>query len=179
MYVLTSTVCFIGMPGTGKSTLSKQIANHFDLPFMDLDESLEHHQGKSIAALWQSDGEASFRILERFHLIKALSGPPIVLSAGGGTPCFFDNMSLINAFSFSIYLKLDHPNAMNELFQGTHPVFNETEDPKEQWIKLLHRRTSFYESAHFIQDAYKVEPNVFKAVSNFCLHRGIITSNSD
>jgi shikimate kinase len=118
-------------------------------------------------------GEPQFRIMERFCLLQALTQGYHILSSGGGTPCFFDNMSLINKYCFSIYLKSTKPLLTREMQEGMHPVFKNG-PVVEKWNDLLQKRSIYYERAHLIQNAYASEPNVLEAVSSFCLKENII-----
>ncbi len=174
MYELTTTISLIGMPGVGKSYLGRQLASSLQLNLIDLDVCIENQTGMSIPLLWSKFGEMNFRCLERFFLMKALTQKPLILSCGGGTPCFFDNMNCIRSFSYSIYLKSEIPAITEQMLNGNHPIFKSTLDPQSEWNAILDKRRSKYESAHQILKSYSHEPNLFDAVSSFCLDKKIL-----
>ncbi len=92
--------------GSGKTTLGKKFATKLGIAFFDLDEEIEKVEHKSINELFSDHGEDGFRIIESKTLNKVINNNEnFVLSLGGGTPCFYDNMELINQSGISIYLK--------------------------------------------------------------------------
>ena len=96
----------VGLPGAGKTTLGRQLAAHFNRPFLDLDAAIEAQAGRSVRTIFAEDGEAGFRAVEAAVLRAALAhpGPPLVLATGGGTPCFHDNMALLNQAGPTLWL---------------------------------------------------------------------------
>lgn len=85
-----------GYMGAGKTTLGKAFAREMSVPFIDLDWYIEERFHKSIRELFTERGEASFRELERNMLHEVGEFEDVVVSTGGGTPCFFDNMEYMN-----------------------------------------------------------------------------------
>ena len=81
-----------GYMGAGKTTLGKAFARELNVPFIDLDWYIEERFHKSIRELFVERGEASFRELERNMLHEVSEFEDVIISTGGGTPCFFDNM---------------------------------------------------------------------------------------
>jgi shikimate kinase len=96
----------VGLPGSGKTTLGRQLAAHFNRPFLDLDAAIEARTGRRVREIFAAEGEDYFRALEAATLREALSyaGPPLVLATGGGTPCFHDNMALLNYAGPTLWL---------------------------------------------------------------------------
>ena len=96
----------VGLPGAGKTTLGRQLAAHFNRPFLDLDAAIEAQTGRSVRAIFAGDGEAGFRAVEAAVLraVLAQSAPPLVLATGGGTPCFHDNMTLLTQAGPTLWL---------------------------------------------------------------------------
>jgi shikimate kinase len=96
----------VGLPGAGKTTLGRQLAAHFKRPFLDLDTAIEARTGRGVREIFAEDGEAGFRAVEATVLRDALAhaGPPLVLATGGGTPCFHDNMALLNRVGLTLWL---------------------------------------------------------------------------
>jgi shikimate kinase len=99
-------ISLVGLPGAGKTTLGRQLAAHFNRPFLDLDVAIEARTGRVVRTLFAEDGEAGFRAVEAATLRAALAagGPPLVLATGGGTPCFHDNMALLNQAGITLWL---------------------------------------------------------------------------
>jgi shikimate kinase len=93
--------------GSGKSTVGKKLARNLNLDFFDLDTLIEAKAGKSIPEIFHNSGEDAFRKIERECLSEILSADNYVLSTGGGTPCFFDNMQKMNEKGITIYLKME------------------------------------------------------------------------
>lgn len=96
-------IFLVGFMGSGKTTWGKKIANALQLPFVDLDHEIVENIGMSIPEYFKAHGEDNFRKLEQEYLQKQ-SGRIAVISTGGGTPCFFDNMEWINNNGLSLYL---------------------------------------------------------------------------
>ena len=96
----------VGLPGAGKTTLGRQLAAHFNRPFLDLDHAIEARTGRSVREIFAGEGEAGFRAVEAAVLRATLGagGPPLVLATGGGTPCFQDNMALLNRAGITLWL---------------------------------------------------------------------------
>ena len=98
-------IFLLGLPGSGKTTLGKELSIALRLPFVDLDSEIERHEGKKIVEIFAENGEAYFRKLESIELKKGCtSTAEFVMATGGGTPCFFDNMKWINQAGKSIFL---------------------------------------------------------------------------
>ena len=93
------------MPGSGKSTLGRALAQHFNWRFLDLDAEIVARAGQAIPAIFAEHGEAHFRQLEAEVLRAVVARPgPLVLATGGGTPCFHDNIDVLNTNTFTIWL---------------------------------------------------------------------------
>ena len=77
-------VYLVGMPGAGKTVVGRELAGRLGVPFVDLDTEIEREQGRAIAEIFGSEGEAAFRALEAAALVKAGTHDPSVVSCGGG-----------------------------------------------------------------------------------------------
>ena len=98
-------VVLVGLPGSGKSTFGKQLAKEMDFPFLDLDQLIEERYQLKISEIFSIHGEGTFRDWESLVLQDTLNQDhAFILASGGGTPCFNDNMDLINAEAISVYL---------------------------------------------------------------------------
>ncbi len=98
-------IFLVGYMGCGKSTIGKGLAKLTNSEFVDLDTYIENHYHATISSLFNKYGESNFRLLEQSMLLEVsnLQGD-IVVATGGGTPCFFDNMELMNSVGVTIYI---------------------------------------------------------------------------
>jgi shikimate kinase len=106
-------IFLIGFMGSGKSVSGKKLAASLGLSFADLDTLIESNYKMSIPGIFSQFDETVFRKLETKVLKEFIEGDNFVLSCGGGTPCFNNNMDLIKKSGISIYIKLS-PKALAE-----------------------------------------------------------------
>ena len=97
-------IFLIGYMGAGKTTVGKVLAERLGLSFIDLDFYVEGRFHKTIPQLFAERGEAGFRELERRMLREVAEFEDVLVSCGGGTPCFFDNMDFMNRAGQTVYL---------------------------------------------------------------------------
>ncbi len=148
-------ITLVGMPGSGKSTIAKQVAKQTGLRFIDADNYIENLYHSRISKIFDYVGEAGFREIEHVSLKKILTEEDdFILATGGGMPCFHNNMQLILENSISIYLKIDE----DELFRRLHPskktrplIQNMTNDELKSYIKkTLNNRKNYYRQAEYL-----------------------------
>ena len=145
-------IFLIGYMGSGKSTVGKLLANKLGYSFIDMDAQIEANQFKTVAQIFTDLGEDKFRLLEQKCLHEVSEFDDVVISTGGGTPCFFDNISYMNANGLTIYLKFS-AQELAERLGGTHvakrPVLaNRQGDELLQFItEGLAKREPFYTQA--------------------------------
>ncbi|NQY30928.1 MAG: shikimate kinase [Flavobacteriaceae bacterium] len=150
-------ITLLGYMGSGKSTIGVDLATILEYEFIDLDNFIEEKENLSVKDIFKAKGEIYFRRLENTCLkeIYTLQNN-VVLSLGGGTPCFYGNMELINSEnSKSIYLKLLPKSLSDRLFKEkeNRPLINhlKTEDDLIEFIAIhLFERQSFYNQASSI-----------------------------
>ena len=146
-----------GYMGAGKTTLGKAFACEISVPFIDLDWYIEERFHKSIRELFTERGEASFRELERNMLHEVGEFEDVVVSTGGGTPCFFDNMEFMNETGSTVYLKVSVEELAKrlEICKSTRPVLKgRSGDELVAFIaESLEKRTPHYMKASIVFDA--------------------------
>ena len=95
----------VGYMASGKSTFGKDLAKDKGLHFLELDDSVESREGRSISEIFAKEGEEYFRKREREILHEICNeADEFVLATGGGTPCFFDNMDYMNQAGTTVFL---------------------------------------------------------------------------
>lgn len=104
-------IYLIGYMGSGKTTVGKKLAVRLGYSFLDLDKKIENKYKISIPDLFTKYDEDIFRKLEQETLHDTINLTNTVISTGGGTPCFYNNMELINKHGLSVYLKM-HPKSL-------------------------------------------------------------------
>ncbi|MBI4929392.1 MAG: shikimate kinase [Bacteroidetes bacterium] len=141
-----------GYMGSGKSTVGKRLAEKLNLDFIDFDRHIEQEKGKTIAEIFDAEGEEKFRLLEREHLIKLLAKDNAVISLGGGSPCFHNNMEIINKNGTSVYIEMDAEALVKRLADSRNKrplIRGMNEVDLKFFIETnLKKRQSIYRQAH-------------------------------
>lgn len=164
-------IAIIGYMGSGKSSIGELLAKELNLSFIDLDKEIEEETGYTITETIFNKGELHFRKLERKKLEGVLEGDNFVLSTGGGTPCYYDNIELINNNTLSIYLQNSVKNLYTRLEESTkeRPLIAhlEGESLKEYIGKHLFERNVFYDRATLvIQGGEKSKEEIVSEISS-------------
>lgn len=100
-------IYLIGYMGSGKSRLGRRLSAHLGVQFVDMDDYIEERNCKTVPQLFAELGEEGFREKERKALQELSEFTDIVIATGGGAPCFFDNMDLMNETGTTVYLNID------------------------------------------------------------------------
>lgn len=148
--------------GAGKSTVGKKIATKLGWKWIDLDKVIEDAEDKSIAELFDELGEERFRDLEQSHLKDLINKENLIVSTGGGTPCFYDNMNWMKEHGLTLYINLP-PGALlkrlvNAKNKDARPLLKGKTDKElyDYIVKLLDQRESVYSGANLIIDGTKL-----------------------
>ena len=93
--------------GSGKTTVGKKLAKSLSLSFIDLDDFIQNKYRKTIADIFAEQGEEEFRKIECRALTEVSEIEDVVISTGGGAPCFFDNMNIMNNAGVTLYIEVE------------------------------------------------------------------------
>jgi len=151
-------ILLIGFMGCGKTSLGKKLAKKMDLKFIDLDKIIEQNEQLSVDEIFNNKGEDYFRQLET-NWLSSFEGENYVVSLGGGTSCFNENMGIINSLGTSVYLQMNSGLLTDRLFHSKQkrPLIEKFKNDKPRLIleigKLLKSREVFYKKANVIFEA--------------------------
>ena len=148
----------VGLPGSGKSTLGKQLAERLALPFLDLDDLIEQQTGEAIRDTFAQRGEGVFRQIEQSVLREVIAGhDQFVLATGGGAPCFFDNMDLMNSSGITLFLDVSIPTIVQRMSGdqvSNRPLLQALDQDQlaQEYTAKFEKRLSVYRQAQVIVD---------------------------
>lgn len=147
-------VILIGYMGAGKTTVGKELAKSLGVTFYDLDWYIESRMRKSVKQIFDEGGEEKFRRIEHNMLHEVAEFENVVISCGGGTPCFFDNMEYLNQQGETVYLQSQPEVLMQHLKmgKGVRPLLlNKTQEEIKEFITAqLKEREQFYLKAKHV-----------------------------
>jgi shikimate kinase len=148
-------IFLIGFMGSGKTHWGKQVAQKLSLPFYDLDEVIVVEEKRSITDIFGESGEEYFRSREKEVLEKIVDeNTNMVLSCGGGTPCFFNNIEFMKKYGTVVWLNTQVDVLLHRLMKERmqRPLLKDLddEDLKHYIIRKLNERRMYYEQADVI-----------------------------
>ena len=151
-----SRIILLGYMGAGKTTVGKALSKDLDMPFYDLDWYIENRMHRTVKQIFDERGEDGFRKIEHNMLHEVAEFENVIISCGGGTPCFFDNMDYMNQQGETIYLKATPEVLYGHLKMGrtVRPLLlNKTPDEVKAFVRhQLSEREKFYGKAKHILD---------------------------
>ncbi|WP_185883090.1 shikimate kinase [Blattabacterium cuenoti] len=169
-------ITLIGYMGSGKTTIGKMLSKKLNINFFDLDSLIMKKHKDSILNIFNKKGEYFFRKEENLTLRKFIKKTKqYILSVGGGTPCYFNNIYLLNKYSITFYLKSDCYTLFKRLFSEnqTRPlIYHLNKNELFQFImKNLYKRIDFYEKSHETINIVKKSKkeiiyNIFNIIQN-------------
>lgn len=158
----------VGYMGSGKSSIGKRLANRLEFDFIDLDKRIELFSNATIEDIFEKNGEDEFRSLESYVLSRVLKEDNMVLATGGGTPCYSNNIEILKENGFVVYLELKPDKLKKRLFwaKTKRPLIKgmDEEDLLEYIEDHLEERKEFYEQAHFIVNADKINAKLLDEI---------------
>ena len=162
---IPTLIYLIGMPASGKSTFGKQLAPKINYIFFDTDEMIVEKVGKSISQIFTDEGEEYFRKMEREVLLRTINFKNAIVSTGGGAPCSYNNIDIINANGFSVFLDVSIDLLTLRAKQGKNqrPMFNnKSEKEIEDFLIIkLSERKFYYDQAHLKVNGDKINVDEF------------------
>lgn len=174
-----SPIFLIGFMGCGKSTLGRALGDATGLQFIDLDSYIERRFHASVREIFDRDGESGFRDLEHRMLAEVSQFEDVIVACGGGTPCHFNNIDLMNNAGTVVWLQASMQKLLDRLKLGRmrRPLIARLSDPElEEYIRTaLDARTPAYSKAlhtfcaDHLDDAESIERSTANFISTFHL----------
>jgi shikimate kinase len=153
---MINRIILLGYMGSGKTTIGKELSKNLAMPFYDLDWYIESRMRKTIKQIFDERGEEGFRKVEYNMLHEVAEFENVIISCGGGTPCFFDNIDYLNQQGETVYLKCAPDVLYQHLKMGktVRPLLlNKTPEQMQAYIKeQVSQREPFYTKAKHTLD---------------------------
>lgn len=154
-------IALVGMSMVGKTTLAQKIAQHYSISYIDTDTFIEQKYSTTVQNIFALHGEVRFREIEHEVLQEILQKfelQSFVLSCGGGLPCFYNNMDILNAHTYTIYLKASLSFFENQLKNNSQwinrPLLQQSKNPLQTIQNFIEQRKPFYEQANYTQQVH-------------------------
>ena len=154
-------IFLIGYMGAGKTTLGRALAAELGVEFIDLDCYIEERFRKTISQIFAEKGEEEFRNIERRMLHEVGEFENVIISTGGGTPCFFDNIEYMNAQGTTVYLDVpvERLHIRLSIAKGKRPLIKDKNDEELMTFitEQLAKRAPHYSKAQYSFRADRLE----------------------
>lgn len=174
---LKKTVALVGMMGAGKTAVGTALARLLGVPFLDSDEAIEKAAQMTVGEIFRRDGESFFRARESEVLARLLSGPPCVLSTGGGAYLAPANRAIIAEKGVAVWLKADLDLLWQRVRHKTTRPLLRTADPRATLAGLLAAREPVYALAQITVEAephYSIEDMAAKVFAALSARPGVV-----
>lgn len=144
-------IALVGLPGSGKSTVGRQLARRLSLPFMDSDHVIEQRLGCSIREFFEREGETPFRDVEAAVIDDLTTGEVGVLSTGGGAVIRDENRMRLRMRAHVVYLRSSPEEIFRRLRHDRNRPLLQVADPMKKLRELHDHRDPLYrETAHYV-----------------------------
>ena len=144
-------ICIMGLMGSGKSIVGKELAKHLNVNFYDIDREIELKTKKKINTIFHEEGELYFRNIEEKICLELLVRDNCIIALGGGSITHRNVRNAIKKNSFLIYLQVNLINLLERLKSSKRrPLLNSNQNKRKTLEKLYHERKRFYKKADFI-----------------------------
>jgi shikimate kinase len=148
--------------GCGKSTMGRKLSEKLDVVFVDLDKYIEEKYFKTVPQIFAEEGEDAFRLKERAALEEVAAFDEVIVATGGGAPCFFDNMELMNESGLCVFLDVGYAELADRLIHSkTERPLIKGKSPEELvgFIEsMMLKRRPFYEKAECVLKGNEIKP---------------------
>jgi shikimate kinase len=150
-------IFLVGFMGSGKTHWGKQLAKQLTVPYYDLDDVISVQENKSVSQIFAESGEETFRVKEREVLESLIDeNETMVLSTGGGTPCFFNNIERMKKYGVVVWLNTHVEVLLTRLKneKASRPLIKNVPDGdlRTYIVRKLNERRIYYEQADVIID---------------------------
>lgn len=157
----TKNIFFVGFMGSGKTFFGKKLSKKWNRPFVDLDLYIEQKMEKSIDSIFKEYGEHYFRKLENQFLNELSGQENLIISCGGGTPIFYNNLEIMKKSGIVVYIKQPKEILLGRLRRNKQkrPLVQKLndEDLKAFINQKLIERENFYNKANIIIELPTIE----------------------
>ena len=174
---LKKTVVMVGMMGAGKTAVGTAVARNLGVPFLDSDEEIVRAAQRSIAEIFERDGEPFFRARETEVLARLLRGAPCILSTGGGAFLSETNRRLVQEAGVSVWLRADLDLLWQRVRHKTTRPLLRTANPRETLRQLYEARVPLYSLADIAVDSaadLSIEDMAAKVVAALALRPDVL-----
>jgi shikimate kinase len=147
-------IFLIGFMGSGKSYTARNLSSIMNIPYVDMDKAIEEMEGKSIADIFSEKGEDYFRLQENAFLKNLPEKGDLIVATGGGTPCFYNNMDIMNQKGLTIYLNRTKEKCLEQVLKGIdkRPLLKgkSIEEVSAFYDQKMEERKPWYEKARWM-----------------------------
>lgn len=156
-------IYLVGFMGAGKSVIGRLLSKSLNLDFYDLDSEIESKYRTTVSSIFAKYDEACFRKLETNVLQSFSNNDNFIMSCGGGTPCFNNNMELMNSLGITVYLKLPPETLATRIYNSVKTRPLTAEKTQEELVEYVERtlinREPFYSMANITIDCTNANKN--------------------
>jgi len=176
MEINNNRIYLVGYMGSGKTTIGRKLAKKLDFQFVDVDHFIENRQRKTVSEIFSEKGEDAFRLMEHKALEEISLFENVIVSTGGGAPCFYNNMELMNKSGLTIFLKTSPEELTKRLSitKNKRPLLKgKTPEEIQTFVAgSLEKRNYYYHQARMIFDTGQMlaKPTVNNIVDNLMLY---------
>lgn len=145
-------LALIGFMGTGKTSVGRLVAEQLRFDYLDTDELIQTHTGRTIADIFKTDGEAAFRALEKSVVAELATRTKTVISTGGGLPANAENLASLKTHALTVCLWASPEKIWERVRNQSHRPLLHDADPQKKIRELLALREPFYKQADVLMN---------------------------
>lgn len=174
---LKKSIAMVGMMGAGKTAIGTALAKRLHVPFLDSDAEIVKAADRSIAEIFERDGEAFFRDRESEVIGRLLEGPPCILSTGGGAFLRAENRAIIAEHGVSLWLRAELELLWQRVKHKTTRPLLRTADPRATLDELQQVRDPLYAKADIVVDSefdFSIDEMTDRVIETLSQHPDIL-----